>query len=223
MRKILLAAGVLLTILAILPAAKAGDDWEWWFTTPVSYKLDQDVKVDAEGLFRWKNDMKDIYYRSGIAGGSYSLCPWVSVGAHFWYKEVRKAKGSPWVYTDTYVGNLDFQHQAADWLVLKENNRIEYDNEIYKWTLRVKPRLDFPLVWLGLKPVTLFLEDELFFKFETPGQDTFSENRVTAGATAKVLGPFGVTVAYRNVGKKAAYDQEWSYTNVLVTSARLSF
>ncbi len=224
MKKRLLIGAILAAALAVMPSARAGDDWEWWQYFPAGFKPARDIKLDIEGIFRWKNDMKDIFYRSMIAGGSYSLGPWVSVGAHFWYKEVRKDKGSPWVYTDAYVGNLDFQYRAADWLVLKENNRIEYDNEVYRWTLRAKPRLDFPLAWLGLKPVTIYLENEFFFKFDyDDGRDTYSENRTTAGANVNVLGPFGITVAYRNVGKKSAATDSWDFANVLVTSAKLSF
>jgi len=224
MRKQLLIASTLAAFLVSLPAAEAKDDWEWWLYTPVSYKMAGDVKLDAQGMFRWKNDMKDYYYRGVIAGGSYALCPYVSVGAHFWYKEVRKDKSSPWVYTDTYVGNLDFQYKAADWLVFKENNRIEYNNENYKWTLRVKPRVDFPLAWLGLKPLTLYVDNEFFFKFELDDErDTFSENRFTVAADVKIAGPLGATVAYRSVAKQSSSTGDWGNTNVLVTSAKLSF
>ena len=224
MRKCLITAAVLVAVLASLTAARAGDDWEWWLYTPVSYKMVGDVKLDAQGMFRWKNDMKDYYYRGVIAGGSYALCPFVSVGAHFWYKEVRKDKESPWVYTDTYVGNLDFQYKAAGWLVLRENNRIEYDNEIYKWTLRVKPRVDFPLAGLGLKPVSLYVDNEFFFKFDLGDErDTFSENRFTVAADVKIAGPFGATVGYRSVAKQDSKTGDWGNTNVLVTSGKLSF
>ncbi|MDP8235713.1 MAG: DUF2490 domain-containing protein [Candidatus Erginobacter occultus] len=224
MRKQLLIASALAAFLVCQPAAEAKDDWEWWLYTPVSYKMAGDVKLDAQGMFRWKNDMKDYFYRGVIVGGSYSLCPWVSVGGHFWYKEVRKDKSSPWVYTDTYVGNLNFQYQAADWLVFKENNRIEYNNENYKWTLRVKPRVDFPLAWLGLKPLTLYVDNEFFFKFDLDDErDTFSENRFTVAADVKIAGPLGATVAYRSVAKQASSTGDWSNTNVLVTSAKLSF
>lgn len=224
MSKRLLTAVALLAALTCLPAARAGDDWEWWLYTPVSYKMAGDVKLDVQGMFRWKNDMKDYYYRGVIAGGSYALCPWVSVGAHFWYKETRKDKHADWVYTDTYVGNLDFQYKAADWLVFKENNRIEYNNNIHKWTLRLKPRVDFPLAGLGLKPVTIYIDNEFFLNFDfEDGRDTFSESRFTAAADVKILGPVGITVAYRNVGKKSAATDSWDFTNVLVTSAKLSF
>ncbi len=224
MSKRLLIAAALAAALAVLPAAEAKDDWEWWFTTPVSYQPVSGVRLNAEGMFRWKNDMKDYYYRGVITGGTYSVLPWVTVGGHFWYKEVRRDTNSPWVYTDTYVANLNFQYRAADWLVLRENNRLEYDNEIYRWTLRMRPRLDFPLARWGLKPVTLFLENEFFFKFDfADGRDTFSENRTTAGANIAVAGPFGVTAAYRSRALKPVSTGSWNNTNVLVTSARLSF
>jgi hypothetical protein len=217
----------LLSIASLWPGGKpaaAKDDWEWWLYTPASFKPASNVKLDVQGMFRWKNDMKDYYYRGVIAGGSYSVLPWLSLGGHFWYKEVRKDKHADWVYTDTYVGNLDFQYKAADWLVLKENNRLEYDNNTYKWTLRVKPRLDFPLAWLGLKPVTLYVDNEFFFKFAYPDdRDTFSESRFTVAADVKIVGPFGATIAYRNVGKKSASTDSWDFTNVLATSAKLSF
>ncbi len=226
MKQSILLAGALVAAYCLAgsgPAA-AKDDWEWWFTTPVSYRPTPEIRLNVEGLFRWKNDLKDIYYRSAITGGTYSLLPGIAVGGHFWYKEVRKDKDSPWVYTDTYVGNLDFQYQAADWLVLRENNRIEYDNTRYKWTLRVRPRLDFPLARLGLKPLIFYTENEFFFNFDfEDGRDTFSENRATIGANLQVLGPFGVTAAYRNVGKKSASTGSWDFTNVLFTSVRLSF
>ncbi|MFH1038118.1 MAG: DUF2490 domain-containing protein [PVC group bacterium] len=228
MKKHYLSAGVGLAAAGYFflsaAAGRAGDDWEWWLYTPVSCKVTKEVKLDVTGMFRWKNDMKDYYYRSVIASGYYSLLPWMDVGASYWYKESRKSKDTDWVYTNTYVGRINFKYSPAGWVTLKEANRIEYDNALYRWLLRVKPIAEFPLVWLGLKPVKLFVDNEFFFAFDYPDdRDTFSENRVTAGVDAEIAGPVGVSVAYRNVGKKSASTGNWDFANVLVTYAKLTF
>ncbi len=216
-----LAAGGLGSMVA---PAQAGDDWEWWLYTPVSYRMAGEVRLDAQGMFRWKNDMKDYYYRGMIAGGSYAWRFWVSLGAHFWYKETRKSERSDWKCYDIYVGNLDFKCQAVTGVFLKEYNRIEYDNSSYKWTLRAKPRIEFSLSTLGLEPVTLYIDNEFFFKFDLDDErDIFSENRFTVAAAVKIREPFGITIAYRSVAKQSSDTGDWANANVLVTSAQLSF
>ena len=220
----LLIALTVAILVGMVRPARAGDDWEWWLYTPLVHRMAGNVKLDAQGMFRWKNDMKDYYYRGVIAGGSYSLTSWVYLGAHFWYKETRKDERSNWKYYDIYVVNLDFNYQPGSGFSLKEYNRIEYDNALYKWTLRAKPRVEYSLSALGLKPVTFYLDNEFFFKFDLDDErDTFSENRFTAAAAVKIIESFRVTVAYRSVAKQDSATGDWGNTNVLVTSTQLSF
>ncbi len=225
-RKLAAAAMVLALAGLVIPGgkARAGDDWEWWLYTPVGAKITKEVKADVTGMFRWKNDMKDYYYRSVIASAYYSLLPWMEVGASYWYKESRKTKDDPWSYVNTYIARLNFKYSPTDWLTLKEANRLEYDNAIYRWKLRAKPVAEFPLSWLGLKQIKLFVDNEFFFAFDYPNDlDTFSENRASIGVDAAILGPVGASVAYRNVGKKSASTGNWDFANVLATYAKLSF
>ncbi len=226
MRKLFLTGASLLAFSLFQPAGRAvaGDDWEWWLYTPASCRPAQEVKIDVTGMFRWKNDMKDYFYRSVISGGYYTPLPWLNLGAHYWYKESRSTTKSDWVYTNTLVGQVNLTYKLTRWLTLKESNRIEYDNLIYRWKLRVKPGVEFPLAALGLKPVKLYLDNEFFFAFDyEDDRDTYSENRLTAGVNVKIKEPLAVAVAYRNVGKKSASTDKWSYTNVLATYAKLAF
>lgn len=103
MRKIIIAGMVLAAVCLFLQTekAQAGDDWQWWLYTPVSFKPVKEVKVDATGMFRWKNDMKDYYYRGVITGGYYSVTSWMDLGVSYWYKETRKSTDADWVYTNT--------------------------------------------------------------------------------------------------------------------------
>jgi len=226
MKRIFLTGTALLALWFFLPAERVAgaDDWQLWLYTPASCRPVKDVKIDATGMFRWKNDMKDYFYRGVITGGYYSLLPWMDLGAHYWYKETRKTTKSDWVYTNTLVGRVNFKYKLTGWLTLKESNRIEYDNRIYRWKLRVKPGLEFPLAALGLKPVKLYLDNEFFFAFDyEDDRDTYSENRLTAGVNVKIKEPLAVALAYRNVAKKSASTDRWSCTNVLATYAKLAF
>ncbi|MCX6348984.1 MAG: DUF2490 domain-containing protein [Candidatus Aureabacteria bacterium] len=208
----------------LVPAARAGDDWEWWIETPVSVKLNSNVKADIPGLCRFMNDMKDFYYRSFIVGGYYSLASWMEAGGHYWYKESRKSLQDEWVDANIAVARLNFKYSPASWLALKENNRLEFDFSIDRFTLRLKPIAEFPLGWAGLDPVKLFLDNEFFLTFDFPDdRSTFSENRATVGAEVQIAGPAAVILGYRNVGKKSAADGSWTFANVLLTSIKLAF
>lgn len=226
MRNFILVGVVLAAASLCLPVEKteAGDDWQWWLYTPVSFKPTEEIKADVTGMFRWKNDMKDYFYRGVISGAYYSVTSWMDLGAHYWYKETRTSTDTPWVYTNVYVGRINFKYKPAHWIALKEYNRIEYNNHIYRWTFRIKPRVEFPLGWMGLKPVKLYLDNELYFNFDfQDNRDTYSENRFTVAVDVKIAGPVGATVAYRNVGKKSSATDSWNFTNVLVTYAKLAF
>lgn len=220
---------VVATAVAILAgplvsAALADDDWEWWIETPVSVKLAPDLKADVTGLFRFKNDMEDFYYRSFLVGGYYTLTSWMEVGGHYWYKESRKSMQDEWVDADVAVARANFKYSPESWIVLRENNRLEFDFSLDRFLLRLKPVAEFPLGWAGLDPVKLFLDNEFFLAFDyADDRSTYSENRATAGAEVKVAGPASVIVAYRNVGKKASATGSWSFANVLVTSLKLAF
>lgn len=226
MKRFLIGAVVLIAAGGLLPARRvsAEDDWEWWVYAPVSCRVTPAVKADVTGMFRWKNDMKDFYYRSCLVGGYCTLTSWLDLGGHYWFKETRKTNRDDWVETSTFLVRANFKYKAADWCVLKEANRLEYDTRIDRWQLRLKPAVEFPLVWLGLPGIKLFADNEFFFAFDyQDDRDTFSENRVSVGVDADVVGPFGITVAYRNVGKKSASTGDWDYADILVTYAKLAF
>jgi len=219
-----LPAAVLLIGMLFPGSSPAGDDWELWFYAPVSYKVSKEVKVDLTGIFKWKNDMKDYYYRSYLLGGYYTVAPWLDLGLHSWYKETRKTVDDDWAGSDTLVGRVNFSYKLTDWCVLKEQNRIEFNFSDDRFKLRMKPVVDFPLSRLGLKGIKLFVDNEFFFAFDYPDNlDTYSENRASIGLDAKVIDPFGVAVAYRNVGTKSASTDHWNFKNVLVTYAKLAF
>ncbi len=226
MRRSVIGAIALIAALSLLPVSRAiaGDDWQWWMYVPVSYKPGNEVKVDVTGLFRWKNDMKDFYYRGFLAGGYYTVLPWFDVGAHYWFKEIRPTVQSPWYETNTFLVRANFKYKLAEWWWVMEANRLEYDIKIDRWKLRIKPKAVFPLAWLGLSPISIFLDNEFFFAFDYPYDiDVYSENRATIGINAKVVGPFGASVAYRNVGRKSPATGDWNFTNVLATYVKLAF
>lgn len=219
-----LAAGFLLFCALGAGWSPAGDDWELWLYTPVSYKVTKEVKVDLTGIFKWKNDMEDFYYRSYLLGGYYSVTPWLDLGVHSWYKETRKTIQDDWGASNTMVGRINFNYKLTDWCVLKEQNRLEFDFSKDRWKLRMKPVVEFPLTRLGLSWLKVFVDNEFFFAFDYPDDlDIYSENRVTTGLAAKVVDPFGISVAYRNVGKKSATTDQWDFTNVLALYAKLAF
>ncbi len=223
-QKVLLMA--LLAAAAAWPAGRAAadDDWEWWIETPVSVKLTPNLKADVTGLFRFKNDMEDFYYRSFLVGGYYTLTSWMEAGGHYWYKESRKSLPDAWADADVAVARVNFKYSPDSWVILKENNRLEFDFSLDRFLLRLKPVAEFPLQWAGLDPVRLFLDNEFFLAFDyADDRSTYSENRATAGAEVAVAGPASVIVAYRNVGKKSATTGSWSFANVLVTSLKLAF
>ncbi len=226
MKKWVIAVAVWCLACLIRPVADgySKDDWQWWVYTPVSYKITPEVKADVTGLFRWKNDMEDFYYRGCLVGGYYSLTPWLSLGGHYWFKETRSSTQTPWVETNTFLVRADFKYRPVEWCVLQEANRLEYDTRIDRWKLRVKPKAVFPLDWLGLKGIGLFIDNEFFFAFDyQDDRDFYSENRATIGINAKVIGPLALAAAYRNVGKKSAATGNWDFTNVLATYAKLAF
>ena len=219
-----LMAAVLSVGLLPVERAAAKDDWEWWIETPVTVKITPEVKGEIIGLFRFKNDMEDFYYRSFIVGPYYSFTPWLEAGAQYWYKESRKSLQDDWVDASIAVARLNFKFSPDSWITLKENNRLEFDFSIDRFTLRLKPIAEFPLNWMSLSAVKLFIDNEFFLTFDyADDRDTFSENRATVGAEVKIMGPVSLIAGYRNRGVKSASDDSWSFTNILLTQLKLSF
>ncbi|HOO77592.1 MAG TPA: DUF2490 domain-containing protein [bacterium] len=206
----------------LLPSrGSCADDWEWWVDLPVSASLAPGLEFNAVGSLKFRDDMSYLYNRGAIAGPLFSPWKWLGLGLDYWYRETRKSTQGPWTDQRSLVGRFDLRWKAADWLIAQDLNRLEYDTDLCRWRIRIKPRICLPFRAAGLAFRAL-VDNEFFLFLDYPGgRTTYSENRFSVGLILSAFAGLDVQVGYRRVDTDT--DKGWRGSNVLYSCMKIAF
>ena len=131
-RKVVLAAVVL--ALAPMGQAKtnADEDWQFWTHERANIKITDKVVGTVGAMYRFGDDMSELWYQHYDAGVIFKTTKWLSIMASYRLKMVDagisgKFKGDDWINIHNPSLNFVFTHKLGK-VKLKNNCRFAYWN-----------------------------------------------------------------------------------------------
>jgi hypothetical protein len=218
---------VLLTcLLWVAPDGRASDDWQYWsrytlkthsfdrveLATYFEGRLNEDLSQD--GLYQISEQFK------------YKLRDDLDLGLNYTYLEQRsvnsKTKIEVFKYNHRAEIELSPRWKPADWLQIKNRNRLEFrwieDQGSDNTRFRQRWELVFPIK--NAAPVqSIFVNSEYFFDFK---QSQIVENRaIPFGVQFKLNDKASLSVFYMIQARKGPLD--WSSNQIVGTHLTISF
>ncbi len=217
MRKLFFSILPALIILTISNCAFAERDWEYWSRYSLETPINKEISYLIKPEWKIKNDMRDNYLFKLEQAIAFKLNKFLEVAPYYVWQE-KKSSGnydrSDLAYLDI-TGKMPFKK----FFELKVLDRLRYqynfDTNITTWRNSTRLTKAFKLAKFEIFP---FVEDEIFYDTKL---DTFNENWASAGLSLSLNKYANIGISYLLDTKKKGDD--WSYTNVLVTSLSLKF
>ncbi len=190
-RKVVLAAAV----LALAPMGRAqvnaDGDWQFWTHERATVKITDNVKGSVGAMFRFGDDMSDLWYQHYDAGVVFKTTKWLSIMPNYRLKMVKldKLTGGEWKNIHNPSLNFIFSHKLGK-VKLKNNCRFSYwnyDSEFgrddllyYRNILRVAGPA------LTKAKISPYVQEDFFFNTDIGQVD---RNRLSTGL---LVGKWGV-------------------------------
>ena len=193
------------------------NDFQYWNTEGVSWKIADDWKMELEEEFRFGNDVGDFYYQHTDIGITYSgLAEWLDIGIN--ERLIFEEKSNGWQYTNTPHANAALKFDLYD-LNLSTRSRFEFrdkENADAQWRYRNKFTLKLPkFTEFEVQP---YIADEIFYNFEI---DELNRNRLYGGVSAKLFGNLKGEIYY--LWQSSESDDDWTDYHILGTKLKVSF
>jgi hypothetical protein len=217
MKKIIFLFAVSITLLNVAPPAFADRDWEYWSRYSAEVPITKEVSYVIKPEWRMKNDMSYRYLFKLEQAINFKLGKYLEIAPYYVWQENKTAKGPD--RTNLSYLDLTGKIPLKEFFDMKIIDRLRwqynYDKGLTTW--RNFSRLT-KVYKIGKFELSPFVEDEIFYDAKL---ERFNENWASAGASFMVGKNINVGVSYLLDTKKK--DNDWSYANVLVTSASLKF
>ena len=186
-RKVVLAAA----ILALAPMGRAAQvnadgDWQFWTHERATFKITDNVKGTVGAMFRFGDDMSELWYQHYDAGVVFKTTKWLSIMPNYRLKMINaeyfgKFTGDEWVNIHNPSLNFILTHKLGK-LKLKNNCRFsywDYDSEFgrddllyYRNILRVAGPA------LTKAKISPYIQEDFFFSTNNGQVD---RNRLSTG------------------------------------------
>ena len=201
------AAGVLAG--AAVASAYSDQDWQFWQTDGVEYKIDDNWKAKADVEFYLGDHMSDWYYRHVDVGLSYRVTDWLTAGAG--YRYVEQKKSDDWDSESRPYALGEFIWKPCGWRIADRNQGEFRSRESASdmWRYRNRLQIASPWQWTSVK-IQPYVSEEAFIDSDA---DRFNENRAIGGFTAKLLPHLNTDLYYMLQSKLS--KGEWTEVNVL--------
>lgn len=194
------------------------DDFQYWNTETVSWKVNDDWKGSFEVEFRYGDNASNSYYQHSDLGFTYSgVGEWLDLG--FNYRQIFEEKSSIWRYESVPHLNATVKWQ---WLGFDLSNRVRFEyREIeeaddawrYRNKFSIKPNLK--LTKLEIQP---YIEDEIFYDFNV---ESLNRNRLYSGLNFKLSRNLKASIYH--LWQRSESNDKWKDVYALGTKLTLSF
>jgi hypothetical protein len=185
-RKMVLAAVVL--ALAPMGNAKtnADHDWQFWTHERANIKITDKVVGTVGAMFRFGDDMSDLWYQHYDAGVIFKTTTWLNIMANYRLKMVDadispSFKGDDWINIHNPSLNFIFSHKLGK-VKLKNNCRFsywDYDDEFGRDDLMYYRNIFMVAgpAWTKAK-ISPYIQEDFFFSTNNGQVD---RNRLSTG------------------------------------------
>ena len=193
-------------------------DFQYWHNTALSWKIDDNYKLNLEEESRFGDNAKDFYYQHYDIGITYSgICKWLELSAN--YRHIYQEKNNDWLQENVPHLNASVKWELFD-VSFNNRARFEYKNREnaedyfrYRNKFTVKPPLKFTR--FKIQP---YIADEVFYDFNV---ERANANRLYCGISADLSKIIKLDLYYLWVSSEKNHD--WDDTNVLGTNLKIVF
>ena len=136
MREISRKAILAVVVLALAPMGRAktnaDGDWQFWTHERANFKITDTITGTVGAMYRFGDDMSDLWYQHYDAGVSFKVAKWLSIMPSYRLKMVDadisgKFVGDDWINIHNPSLNFIFSHKLGK-VMLKNNCRFSYWN-----------------------------------------------------------------------------------------------
>ncbi|MCF7908247.1 MAG: DUF2490 domain-containing protein [Candidatus Omnitrophica bacterium] len=193
-------------------------DFQYWNTSNVSKKINDDWKLSFEEEFRWGDNANNPYYNHSDLGVTYSgLVSWLDLGVN--YRHIHEDKSSDWKVENRPHLNADLKWKLFD-LAFSNRGRLEYRNRedadnYWRYRNKFSIKAPFKLTKLEIQP---YIADEIFYDFDV---ETLNRNRFYGGFGLKIIKNLKGEVYY--LWETTEKSDKWNDLHIFGTKLKVSF
>ena len=196
------------------------EDWQYWNTENVSYKISDEWKAGLEQEFRWGDDMSNPYYNHTDVGITYSgLTDWFDLG--FNYRYINEEKSNEWKREHRPHINGTIKWKLKDFS-FSNRGRLEYrerEDSDEAWQCRNKLSIKPPILLTKYK-ISPYIADETFFDSDS---QELNRNRLYTGLSFQIFKSLKAETYYLWQRSKSSSSGKWTDYNIAGTKLKLSF
>lgn len=192
-------------------------DWEYWSRYSFEAPFTKEISYLIKPEWRIKDDMTDRYLFKLEQAIAFKLNKFLEIAPYYVWQEAKslgKVDRSDLAYLDM-TGKIPLKKIFDLKIIDRLRYQYNFDKKLTVW--RNSTRLTKALK-LGKFEISPFIEDEIFYDTE---QDKLNENWASVGVSLSPNKYANIGISYLLDTKKKGND--WTYTNVLVTSFSLKF
>lgn len=191
MREITKATILAAVVLAIAPVGhadtvNADGDWQLWTHERASIKIAEKTAISVGAMYRFGDDMSDLWYQHYDAGIVFKASKWLSIMPQYRLKMVNldKFSGSKWLDINNTSLNFIFSKKVGK-VALKNNCRFSYWD--YEKDFNRKDLLYYRNILMMVGPaltktkIKPYIQEDFFFNTDI---DKVDRNRLSAGFLA---------------------------------------
>ncbi len=203
-------------VLALISAARASDDWQYWNQLAFKHEFNDKVALDIASEQKWQDDAEDFFLYNVFIVPTAKLTEDVSLGAG--YRRERREEDDSWTTENRLLFPLTVGWTVKAWL-LQLRTQLEYrdlEDDQDRWRIRERILLKRP-IQVGDLTMTPFISGEVFYDFTV---EQVNQNRIAVGLSLPLRKDTTWTVFYMN---RAERCDDWSTANVLGTEVAFKF
>lgn len=195
-RNVVLAAAALSFVLVptVRADTNADEDWQFWTHERANIKITDKVTGTVGAMYRFGDDMSDLWYQHYDVGIIVKTTPWLSIMASYRLKMVDadisgKFEGDDWMNIHNPSLNFIFKHKLGK-VKLKNNCRFSYWN--YDSEFGRDDLLYYRNIFMATGPawtkakISPYVQEDFFFSTNN-GQ--IDRNRLSTGL---LVGKWGI-------------------------------
>jgi len=192
-------------------------DFQFWNSNSISWKVNENWKVNLEEEFRYGDDASDFYYQHSDIGVAYSgMAKWLEVGIN--YRQIFEEDDGEWEYENRPHANVTLKLDYIGFN-MSARSRFEYrdaENDDTKWRYRNKFGIKLPkFSSLEIRP---YIADEFFVDLE---QDDLNRNRLYTGVSFKLWKHLRGDIYYLWQASESGTD--WRSYHILGSKIKVPF
>jgi hypothetical protein len=218
----LVIGGIMLPVLFFCEDAFGFDDedWQYWNTESISYKISDDWNIGLEEEFRYGDDMSNFYYNHTDIGAIYSgMARWFDLG--FNYRHIYEEESSDWKKEHRPHVNGTIKYRLKNFS-FSNRGRFEFrerEDADEAWQYRNKISVKTPTGFTRYK-IKPYLADELFFDSDSK---ELNRNRFYSGFSFQIFNNLRPEIYCLLQRSKASSTGKWSDYNIVGTKLKLVF